>query len=95
MRNSSGVVGLWSAANRNRSNVATLSAPSQQRWDRSSGAARHFDLPRINDDQLTLMAFATDAQGAPIQFLCRELSDDEIGGLDTGVLEVSLSRREG
>jgi len=69
-----------------------LSAPHEATWRRADGAERRFELPAIESDGITIIAYAL-MNDAPIQFLCRELSFAEIADLEDGRLILSLSRR--
>jgi hypothetical protein len=70
-----------------------LKAPYTTTWDRASGAARQLALPDVTPDGATIILVATDPSGAPIQFVCSEITYEQVGELPYGVLVVTLSQR--
>ncbi len=78
-----------------RESVQSVETPYVSRWVRSEGQPRRANLPTIEDEAVTILAHSEDANGATLQFVCRELSFEEIANLPSGVLELTLSRREG
>jgi hypothetical protein len=69
----------------------SLGAPHFAQWTRGGGE-RRLELPEIDDERLTLIAYGL-RTGEAIQFACREVSFSDIGELDIGVLVLTLSRR--
>jgi hypothetical protein len=70
-----------------------LMAPHQARWVRSEKTPRSFELPKIETEGITVVAYSVDSAGAAIQFGCRELAFDKVPDLELGVLYLTLSRR--
>ncbi|MCC7386217.1 MAG: hypothetical protein IT384_30520 [Deltaproteobacteria bacterium] len=75
------------------SNVSGLEAPIEERWERSSGAPRTFELPSIDDAGLTIIAYSLDAGGVPMQYSCLFVSYAQAGSLQDHRLVLTLSRR--
>ena len=62
-------------------------------WERSSEAERRLTLPKVEQEGITIIAYALDVGGRPIQFVCSALSYEDIGELALGVLVLRLSDR--
>lgn len=75
------------------STAVGLSTPHEVRWQRASMADRVLEIPAINTERLTIVAYSLDANGAPMQFSCSELDFAGIGELPEGVLIITLTQR--
>src|SRR5262245_23052916 len=54
-------------------NVRSLDALFSAEWTRSTeGNERHFELPIIDERNVTIIAYSEDVQGMPIQFGCTQ-----------------------
>ncbi len=73
--------------------VAALAAEHEQTWERTSMAPRSLEVPALTTESMTIVAYALDAAGAPMQFLCTEIDFAGISELPEGVLIVTLSQR--
>lgn len=76
-------------------NASSFSSDLEVKWERSAGLERELELPEVDSEKITLVAFTSDAQENVIQFACIEVTLELIGDLDVGVLELRLSRRPG
>lgn len=74
--------------------VGALEAPYQSRWVRSENQPRRANLPTLEVEVLTVIAYSEDAAGTTIQYACRQLSFEDIADLPFGVLELTLTRRQ-
>lgn len=71
-----------------------LEADETAKWARASGAARALTLAPVVADAITLVAYAADDAGTPIQLACRTVTYEELGTLVGGRLVLTLSRRD-
>ena len=71
-----------------------LEADETAKWSRASGAARALTLAPVVADAITLVAYAADDAGTPIQLACRTVTYEELGNLVGGRLVLTLSRRD-
>jgi hypothetical protein len=71
----------------------SVSAPIEQRWMRGTDADRRLEIPEIDAGQMTIIAYAEDEAGKPIQLACRQIEYSELGDLEAGLLILTLSQR--
>ncbi|MBI4818578.1 MAG: hypothetical protein HY791_20085 [Deltaproteobacteria bacterium] len=81
------VVGLFPDASQSctgvsLASVATIKAPLERRWERSSGAPRTLEFDEtIEAEKVTLVAYSLTAEAQPLQYLCHVVEYDSIRGL--------------
>lgn len=69
-------------------------ATDEARWERASGAARALSLDAVEGVDVTLAAYALDAEGAVMQSACNEYTFTQLGQVPGGELTLVLSRRQ-
>jgi hypothetical protein len=78
-------------------NVAMLTPPYHAEWDRESGADRTLELPTLDTDGVTIIAYSKDINSVTIQFACQYIEYKDLGGTaleaSNGVLVLTLSQR--
>jgi hypothetical protein len=74
--------------------LPTAVATDEARWDRASGAARALSLDAVEGVDVTLAAYALDADGAVMQTACNEYTFSQLGQVPGGELTLVLSRRQ-
>jgi hypothetical protein len=71
-----------------------LEADETAQWSRASGEARALTLSPVVADAITLVVYAADDSGTPIQLACRTVTYEELGNLVGGRVVLTLSRRD-
>ncbi len=69
-------------------------ATDEARWDRASGDARALGLDAVEALDVTIAAYALDAEGAVMQTACSEYTFAQLGLVPGGEVTLVLSRRQ-
>ena len=76
-----------------RTSIDNTSALITNTWQRDQASERVWVIPELDTEQLTFTVHTLDENGFVMQYFCRELTYEEIGNREFGLINIRLEPR--
>lgn len=76
-----------------RTSIDNTSSLITNTWQRDQGSERAWVIPELETEQLTFTIHTLDENGFVMQYFCRELTYEEIGNREFGLINIRLEPR--